>query len=339
MQYTVYTTFKNKSDTFFSFQNFYSKYWNAKQFCYFIGYTSEENKNYILNHYFKDEQFQTRNFKNTTIKDLVSNVVGYYNKKYYVVLYKTKEKNTIDEWNEIKNGMSKIIRAQYYKHFKIDRLIAVDDDEFLYTKDPQKIGSKHRFHFIEFIPPDGEFDSKNMEWSTQGWSHCHCLYTEQGNPEKTYKCSGCKRYGFDKADHWDDYMCHGGDNLNDSSVCKKFTLIKDKSSVSDQELIDLFKDNVCFHFIGLTKQRLKQTKQVNRFDVQNKRGNWRSDLFQDTNALIKKNIRWFKWNFLADIIDEKDLKIIELKDVEENKNEQKISENSKKKRVLRKRIV
>lgn len=302
--YTVFTTFKNKSATFFSFQNFYRKYWNVKQFCYLVGYTNIENKNYILNHYFKDEKFETRNFK-INLNDLVNDMYGYYNEKYYLILYKTKEKNTIDEWNIIKNSLQNIIRTQFYKHFNIKKLIYVDDDEFIYTRNIIDISNKKRFHFIEFIPND-VFDKENMEWSTQAWSHCHCLYAENNHPEKTYKCSGCKRYGFDKYNNWEEYMRHGGDNLSDSIECQNFMSIQDKNSLTDQDLIYLFQNNVCFHVIGLTRKKLKEIKQINRFDISHF-GNWRKDLFQETNELIKKNIKCFKWNFLADIIDEKDL--------------------------------
>ena len=58
----ILTWFKNKTPTFFTFQNFYNKYWDINNFIYCIGYTSKENKQYILNNYFNKLE-ETRNIK------------------------------------------------------------------------------------------------------------------------------------------------------------------------------------------------------------------------------------------------------------------------------------
>ena len=51
-KWQILTWFKNKTPTFYTFQNFYKKYWNVTHFIYVIGYTSNEDKDYLMNNYF-----------------------------------------------------------------------------------------------------------------------------------------------------------------------------------------------------------------------------------------------------------------------------------------------
>ena len=308
----ILTWFKNKTPTFFTFQNFYNKYWDINNFIYCIGYTSKENKQYILNNYFNKLE-ETRNIKYGNLLPLlvmdVEMITGSCNEQsYQIFLYKTSVNCPLEKWSAIKRVFEKLIIPNIHNK---DRLLMVDDDEFLYSKNIKQIKNrgKGRFHFIDFVP-DKHLDKNNLMWSIQGWSHTHCQYSEKGESWKTYYCGGCKLYTFTKGNNWSHYHHHGGKDVRDSPVCSEFAFrtveaIKLEKK-TDDDLIHILEGGVCFHFISLTRGQLLQIKQKNRHNIE---GNWVKQ-FQKTNKLIYKNLRVIKYNLLADSISDKDIELI-----------------------------
>ena len=308
----VITWFKNKTPTFFTFQNFYNKYWGVSDFIYCIGYTSENNKQYILNTYFEECNFAARSLGNSNLSPgLMENMEMYMgrNEKYNfaILLYKTDIRTPIGNWGKIQNVFAAVVLPNISPKIK---LLVVDDDEFLYSRhiDEIKKGDRFRFHFVDYVCED-TFNKSNLNWSIQGWSHTHCLYAEKGEAWKTYYCGGCKMYRWTKGPDggWD--WCHGGKNVNDSVVCRQFKFREpdamDLNKRTDEELNKILEDGGSFHFIGLTSTQLREIKQENRYS----NGNWQDRTFQNTNRLIKKNLRVVNNNLLSSVISDKDIEL------------------------------
>ena len=129
--WTVLTWFKNKSATFYTFQNFYNKYWGITDFIYCIGYTNDENKNFILNNYFGGIEFDKTNIGNSKLSlelmhniEILNGTNNIYN--FQIILYKTNNKTNVNDWNNIKNVFSNILLNNFNPQIK---LLVVDDEE------------------------------------------------------------------------------------------------------------------------------------------------------------------------------------------------------------------
>lgn len=305
------TWFKNKTPTFFSFQNFYKKYWDIDNFIYCIGYTDNENREYILNRYFENCNVSERKKININMKNVMENIeFNVMNNQFFkfkLILYKTNAKTSIEEWNSIKNILGEIILPIIDKN---EKLLVLDDDEFLYSNNIEKIkdSNNFRFHFMDYVC-DETFDKNNLNWSIQYAAQTHCMYAEKDEAWKTYYCGNCVVFNFTKGSVWDHYRHHGGKDTSDSVVCKQFKFREkdamDLNSKTDEELNKIVEEGVCFHLIGLNQNQLLDTKRNNRHS----NGNWR--LYDDEKKiqkLIRKNLRIVKNNLLSDIIDDKDIK-------------------------------
>lgn len=321
--WTLLTLFKNKSPTFYSFINFYNKYWLINNFIYFIGYT--KNKHEIIEKYFSDCDFYNHVEKiDFSIPKILENIEIYKcqsNKNTFtLILYKTDQTTNCNNWNLIKSVLEKII---FQKISKSDNLLYVDDDEFLYSNNIDSIKKKsmHRFHFVEYICND-TFDKNKLSWSLQAWNNIQIVrYENKDNILKNnsddryskYTCYGCKQYGFKLKNRLLDNMIHSGNITNNKdidNVCCKLNFNKSNelniNNISDEELNKILLEGVCFHFISLTKKQLIDIKQNNRFSD----ANWTADKLLISNEKIFKYYRVIENNILSSIISEKDIENI-----------------------------
>lgn len=309
MDFNVITLFKNYSPTYFTFRNFYNKLWGVKKFIYFIGYITDEDKNYIyntyiINHYKKD--FIGLNF------DYLNNLTIYYNNDNNIenvfLLYKTINKeNYVNYFNNIKDNLFSLLLnniidiKQYY--------ISVDDDEFLYSSDMDSLKEKIkkekivRFHFVESYPHN---DYKQLKWCMQSW-YIHRISVD--NPI-CYNCNACKSYMFKlhKNNNFNitsGFWIHSCNNYYNNSSCEK---------IKNKDYIDISNIEVCFHITGLTIKNLKYTKFKNRFinKIENAKdgpnGNYVNfdKYFDDVN----KYYRIFDNNIMLSYIDNRDIELL-----------------------------
>ena len=291
MSRQLVTCFKNKSPTFFTFRKFYFDYWNIDIITYCIGYTSNDNYEYIKKHYI----YELDNHKSIgNLADSIQNVEVYYTQSEVFLLYFTPDNESIalSQWDSMKGTLMRY----YYKHLYKDTtfIITIDNDEFLYKSDIRSINDTQRFHYLEILLED-TFDINNdLEWCIQSWSNIKYFIQKRRQQD----CTSCKTFNFNF--HNNKYRIdrslmafkHSGKDLlfNDSS-CR---FVKDKS-------IDLqasLETGVCFHFLGFTKNHLVSSKQ-NRW-----RNDWGS--FFEQNEILRSAYGSVVCNVLKEYIDPKD---------------------------------
>jgi len=85
--FEIITLFKNYSPTFFTFLNFYKNFWKVKIFNFFVGYTTESDKLFIVKEYISKlgntskkkeyENFKYNYFSNLNIIEIINNDISY----------------------------------------------------------------------------------------------------------------------------------------------------------------------------------------------------------------------------------------------------------------------
>lgn len=309
MDFNVITLFKNYSPTYFTFRNFYNKLWNVNKFIYLVGYVTEEDKNYIYNTYIK------QHYKKYSIGlnfEYLNNLNVYFSRDNNIesifFLYKTiNSDNSTHNFNIIKRTLFSLLLKEIIDISKY--YISVDDDEFLYSINMDKLKEKIknnklvRFHFVESYPSD---TYKDIKWCMQSW-YIHRL---NANHPICYNCNACKTFIFNldtnkKFDLTTGFWFHSGDYLYKNSSCEK---------IKNNGYTDISNNEVCFHVTGLTIKNLKYTKFKNRF-INNiktaKDGTHGNYVTFDKNFNdVKKYYKIFDNSIILSYLDNRDIKLL-----------------------------
>ena len=289
------TCFKNKSPTYFTFLNFYKNHWKVEHFYFIIGYTSDENKEYILKNYVND-QISIKNFENLDNNLIREPCIIKTNINCTFILYKTVDKQ--DTLARTWDVMKCKLMTFFYKHFLISNIISIDSDEFLYINDVSKLKDNHRFHYIEIMLKEIFEINDDLEWCLQSW--CNIKYF--GQKKTCQDCTSCKTFNFNHNNNIyniNKYMLsfkHSGkDLLFKESACE---LVKDKTIDIDEAK----ERGICFHLLGFTKSQLVSSKE--------KRWNNKWDTFFSQNEKLREVYGTIVCNLLKDYIDSRDLPTI-----------------------------
>ena len=290
MDYSVITWFRNKTPTFHTFRKFYTDVWGVNEFIYIVGYDTKKDKEFIVRHYVddvgsverdltpsRDSYFSSnKDFLHAFKAKLIMRITGLaQNIEFFIkedagsgvrsvfLLYKTRtSKDPMIDFLKVKSFFNEIFIKQLLD--KSRHYLGVDDDEFLYSTDIQKLkkraesGEAIRFHFVELICGNEIF---LKEWSWQSW---FSYRIERGDP--SYNCDSCISYNV-RSDlrpfgTFDPFWVHSSSLNFSGSSCESLKL---SQKMHDGLLGEVMDRGICFHVPALTYPQLVQIKHQNRF--------------------------------------------------------------------------
>jgi hypothetical protein len=305
----ILTYFKNYTPTFFTFIKFYNEVWKINNFNYFIGYSTNEDYNFILNNYVKSCGTITNDNKISVpgLPDYCNNLeileTKDNNTTYRFILYKTDDINSLPRWDDIKQNLHWLFYKLNPSIFS--NILTIDDDEFLYSTNMplllENIKEKkfYRFHYIEFYPQE----PNNLHWCLQSWyNHVYKSLNSNSNKCK-YSCNSCKTFIFDinesknheKFSIFHGMFIHSQNNYYNNSCCELFQNNKIYENLTDY--YKLVEKGICFHFTGLDLDNIIYTRNFNRVQL---RENY--EKFKSVYQIIKDNT-------LLSYIDNRDIEL------------------------------
>lgn len=282
----VITQFKNVTPTFFTFINFYKAVWNCTEFIFLIGYNDNSNYEFITHTYMNEYQILKK--KKYQSVDVFHDIEAYEgvleNVSCKIMLYKIHTNVNFEPRRPIVDKLCLNIFG-----FSNDVTFWIDDDEFYYINDPEivKKSDKYRFHFVEIVPTQTNFDKEKLTWCPQGW------YIHRYHQKKDFDCRACKTLFPHKSGRtWS----HSRDTCFENSSCEYFSKTK---CIDDK----LFQKGVCFHFTAMTVEQFKSIKLSNRYP--SGYGNYKYTLVTGENAIELYGT--FNSNVLSPYIDDRDI--------------------------------
>lgn len=260
MNYHLITTYKLSKDKKLSFSffntfiNFYRKEWNVKKEIILIGIPQEiinsdtSIQDFLINKIGKISNLRT--LKSEKIEGInrphINNVVYYSTEQTDFILYITDTQTNYSSWNEIKTILFSICKSRLVNN--IDRVINIDNDEFLVKGRGEKQELKTSFHFLESVPPDigKSFNiNEDMKWCVQPWYYRHSWKNNKYNGNIEH--NGCKLYSFNKEDTCSPWNHTNGNNIH----CEQF------------DIKDIEKFNVAYHLSCLDYEYYLKVKTKN----------------------------------------------------------------------------
>ena len=260
MNYHLITTYKLSKDKELSFSffntfiNFYRKEWNVKKEIVLIGIPKEVHdsdpniEDFLMYKINKISNLKSLKYEKIEgiNKPHINNVAYYSTEQTDFVLYITDTQTSYNSWNEIKRILFTICKSRLVSN--IDRVINIDNDEFLVRGRNEKQELKTNFHFLEIVPPEiGKTFSVNeeMKWCIQPWYYRNSWKNNDYNGDITH--NGCKLFSFDKMD-----ICNPWQHTNGSNIhCQQF------------DIKDLEKFNVAYHLSCLDYEYYLKIKTKN----------------------------------------------------------------------------
>tara|TARA_B100000575_G_scaffold184579_1_gene148454 strand:- start:8839 stop:9861 length:1023 start_codon:yes stop_codon:yes gene_type:complete len=279
-KWALITTYKVLTPAEINFQfmetfiNFYRKKWNVKKEILLIGIPKNliEQDPKILKPITRRLEAVGALTESTTVKSLklhVDNVdlarlntiisaVNYYSSKTTdFVLYTTNHSTSEKDWNAIKEILFKICDTMLDPSY--NRVINIDNDEFLFLDQERAAEEEESFHFVDFVPPrSGKlFDSTApFRWCVQPW-YCRKEYLCAEHNERDHESIDhvwCKKYRFDRK-HILDPSEHMGYNHN----CKACDVVDNAKNLSEA----LHSVNRCYHLSVLDEEHYLKGKSIN----------------------------------------------------------------------------
>jgi len=222
-KWALITTYKvlEPADINFQFMetyiNFYRKKWNVTKEILLVGVPEELiEKDYltqiasrIAGPLVADlSNIDKANFSVSTQFNVQTNIpidpffrdIHYHSSpKTDVIFYTTNYSTSNEEWDIIKNTLYTICNRVLDPSY--NRVINIDNDEFLFLDSERPPQVEEWFHFFEHAacPPGTSFDSKqDLLWCPQPW---YCRRKRLSDlEEKTITHTGCKKYKFARKD-------------------------------------------------------------------------------------------------------------------------------------------
>jgi len=264
-----------------TFVNFYVKKWNVKKTILLVGITedsfSNNSQRFILdrvrklnNHPFEKQKIKMQK------EYYFCNSLNYYSSDNVCVLtYKTNVSTAHHEWNWIKDALFSL--CDYHLLEKdYNKVINIDNDEFLVMKKGKLPADKESFHFIEHVPPlleeSFKWDNK-MKWCIQGWYY----RTLQQRCAAGLSHGTCKKYNFSRKNMVSLPFHHTG-KTPIAENCKKFDINK------------LEESNVCYHMGVLDYSHYRDGKTINHD------GNQMGESYEQATKTSEKNYTMYYQN-------------------------------------------
>tara|TARA_E500000331_G_scaffold357951_1_gene421802 strand:- start:2490 stop:3416 length:927 start_codon:yes stop_codon:yes gene_type:complete len=167
----VRTYFRNDLFLLKPFYKFYKDIWNPKTFVFFIGF-SEGNIEDIVETINNQMKIEIKFFSNgKTLSKYIENTKIYKHEEKYFVIYETTKLTYQNIWDNIMRSF--LLKMNDFVSLKdYDFYINTDNDDFFYTKNPDKILNEKvvfKTHTLEMIPQK-EFEiSNDMMFISHGY--------------------------------------------------------------------------------------------------------------------------------------------------------------------------
>jgi len=232
-KWALITTYKVLDPTDINFQfmetfiNFYRKKWNVTKEILLVGIPEElappHKREPILQiesriagplvadtvsgaaTFSEPTHIQVKPSPDSSIDAFFGNIQYYSSPKTDVVLYTTNYSTSNAEWDIIKNTLFQICNKMLDPSY--NRVINIDNDEFLFLDSERAPQVEEWFHFFEHaaFPTGTSFDSKqDFLWCLQPW-YCRVLsgaaaHRPPENNPSAIMHNGCKKYRFARED-------------------------------------------------------------------------------------------------------------------------------------------
>ena len=283
-KWALITTYKVLNPAGINFQfmetfiNFYRKKWNVKKEILLIGIPENLIKQnpMILDPItrrledlgaltetttVKPIELQVPNIEPSRLRTFLKDIKYYSSETTDFVLYITNYSTSLEEWDIIKRILFTLCDMRLDPSF--NRVINIDNDEFLFLNSDRPVEEEESFHFVDFVPPkSGEsFDSsKPFRWCIQPW-YCRKEYLCVEHGEHDYDRVDhvwCKKYRFDRK-----YIFDPWNHMSHSNDCKACDVIDNKVGDPDNLQSTLHNINRCYHLSVLDEEHYIKGKSVN----------------------------------------------------------------------------
>ncbi len=237
-----------------TFVNFYEKKWNVTKTILLVGIATEVvtdmGANKILSRvYDMNEGKVSGPYRIGVVNcpDFCKNLTYYEGLKTDILFYDTNFSTSHDEWNQIKDVLFQVCDNVLDPRY--NKVINIDNDEFLCMPSWKKPVERMGFHFLEFVPPkiEEEFSwDKDMTWCEKGW-----YYTGASRGKNKVSHGICKKYKFDRYNGAMGVSCIHTGQTETSPACMNF------------DPKNIHKDNICFHLGVLDYEHYYKGKATN----------------------------------------------------------------------------